>query len=133
MPDSNAQSDGHYSWLREALQNGTVLTASRRLARELRASFNEQQLSSGALAWETPRIAFWHDWAHDVLVQSPSGNRQRLLSDAAIQVVWEQSLAQVFRDNHTGLGALSRQASTTWRKLNGLACACRGNTEQRRK
>ena len=52
-----------YQWLANALADGgVVVTASRRLSRELRKAHGEFQLASGRKAWSTPDIQFINDW-----------------------------------------------------------------------
>ena len=57
MPEA-AQTRRRYTWLSSALdsEGAIVLTASRRLARELRNAHSEQQLAAGNTAWPTPAI-----------------------------------------------------------------------------
>ena len=52
-----------YSWLKDAItRDAVIITASRRLARELQAAWAGQQLQAGVLSWATPSIFFWNDW-----------------------------------------------------------------------
>ena len=52
-----------YQWLDAALADGgIVVTANRRLQRELKRVHSERQLAAGLKAWPTPEIHFVADW-----------------------------------------------------------------------
>lgn len=73
-------------------QGGTVITATRRLARTLRQEFNTFQQTKGLSAWESPRILTWSDWMADLWQQLlyKSENPQTLLSSWQEQILWER-------------------------------------------
>ena len=52
-----------YAWLQDAIdKDAEIVTASRRLARELSSSFSQSQVTAGKSAWLTPSISAWPDW-----------------------------------------------------------------------
>ncbi len=105
-----------YSWLQEAVSDQReIVTASRRLARELRDSYNQQQFAAGHQAWLTPTIFSWHDWLSSQLdrVRQPDG-LPRILDPASSALVWERCLRQLCPDGLPGIGGLVRQAIQSW-------------------
>ncbi len=118
MPETRGQRGERYAWLGEALSgDGAVLTASRRLARELHASFAEQQRAAGVSAWATPAIAFWRDWARELLVQTAGTGSARPISANASFVLWEACLRRHIDGGVFGVNSLTRQAVSAWQRL----------------
>ena len=118
MPETGGRQHRRYHWLAGTLEDGgVVLTASRRLARELRAAFNKDCAARGVGAWESPRIFFWHDWARGLIIDSASADSPALLSKSASTVLWERCLRKHMDENLLGLGSLTRQAMTAWNRL----------------
>ena len=118
MPDTPGQPPERYAWLADALGgNGIILTASRRLARELGAAFNEWQIGRGVDVWVTPRIRYWHDWARDLLLDAAPSDGGRILNPSASLVLWERCLRRQVEGQVAGFGALARQAAAAWQRL----------------
>ena len=73
-----------YPWLNDAIErDAVIITASRRLARELQAAYAAEQLAAGVLSWVTPSIHFWNDWCRlqlDVASDPINNIRVRSLS-----------------------------------------------------
>ncbi|MGI9206214.1 MAG: PD-(D/E)XK nuclease family protein [Woeseiaceae bacterium] len=105
-----------YSWLQEAVaEQGEVVTASRRLARELRDAYNRQQVTAGRRSWLTPTILSWHDWLSCQLerVRQPA-ELPRIIDPASSALVWERCLREHCPDGLPGFGSLVRQAIQSW-------------------
>ena len=108
-----------YDWLAAALQdNGTVITANRRLARVLQEEFAGQQLAAGALAWRSPAILSFTDWL-DVMLDMASEQQQlpTRLNQHHSTLLWERCLRVELPDGATGIGNLVRLARDTWQTL----------------
>src|ERR1700678_4634091 len=104
-----------------ALESGaTVITASRRLARELAGQFHSMQADRGRAVWTRPDVLplealldrMWGDW----LSRYADENGPVLLNAAQAQMLWEQ----VIRDSPHGASLLqiretARQAMESWR------------------
>jgi probable DNA repair protein len=118
MPETGGRRHQRYNWLAGALEDGgIVLTASRRLARELRAAFNEAAAASGLGAWKTPGIFYWHDWARRVAMENANADSPVLLDRNASAVLWERCLRKQLDEDLLGLGGLTRQAMSAWSRL----------------
>ena len=118
MPEARGQRGDRYTWLIEALSDGgAVLTASRRLARELHADFAARQLAAGEAAWATPAIAFWRDWARELLLQTAETGSVRLIGANASLVLWESCLRRHLDGDVFGINSLTRQAASARQRL----------------
>ncbi len=100
-----------YSWLQEAIaEKAEVVTASRRLARELRAAYDGQQIASGHKAWLTPAIRTWHDWLgrQAASVENPTSIPNRL---DAFSSAWllERCLRRQLADGLPGVGGIANR------------------------
>ncbi len=128
-----------YSWLQEAVsENREVVTASRRLARELRNAHDRAQQAAGYQSWLTPAIFSWHDWLSRQLdrVQQPAG-LPRIIDAASSTLIWERCLQRQVPDGLPGFGGLVRQAAQSWLRvqewnipLAELSEAARGQDER---
>ena len=108
-----------YSWLGDAtsVDNGAVITASRRLARELREAHNEHQIAAGRLSWATPQILFLGDWLDSLVDSAPISQQKIRLSSNASNVLWEQQLKKRGAAELPGLSGVVRQCVKTWQRL----------------
>ncbi|MEM9209508.1 MAG: hypothetical protein AAGA61_09690, partial [Pseudomonadota bacterium] len=115
MPESAQMR--RYRWLSSALEkeNAVVLTASRRLARELRISHSKRQLEAGKTVWPTPAIDFVGDWATRQLETVATPGVGRVLSSSATALLWERIVSRHADDSLLGSTALARLAASTWR------------------
>lgn len=108
-----------YSWLSAiALDQAEVVTATNRLARELRSAYERQQLALGRQAWRTPRILPWSTWLRTIPQRAtlPAG-LPLCLEPAASVVVWERLLKDAANDRLLNAGGLARQMLQTWQRL----------------
>ena len=108
-----------YDWLPDALDdNGTVVTANRRLARELGESFSATQLKSGKKAWRSPAIFAWQDWltslSNSALNQKDLPGR---INAHQSQLLWERCLRAEIKDSETSISSLVRMSRDTWQRL----------------
>lgn len=108
-----------YDWLTDAIAGGAeVVTASRRLARELQTVYERRQLSSGARAWLTPAITFWGDWLErQFAAAAMSQPLPLLLSHNASALLWEQCLRRHVDDELLNFASLVMQAQSSWLRL----------------
>jgi len=108
-----------YDWLGTATDGSSlVLTANRRLARTLRTVHAEQQLTAGQLAWQTPDIVAWQDWARLVVERySDPGLSRIVISPYHSKMLWEKCLRREVSDPLLNFGALARVARDTYQRL----------------
>ena len=108
-----------YDWLNGALDDSTcVVTANRRLARELQNSWSALKVAEGAAAWRTPEIKPWSLWLTSVLASAvrQDGVPTRINAHQS-QVLWERCLRKELGDDVTGIATLARLARDTWQRL----------------
>ncbi len=95
--------------LKRYLDGGAALvTASKRLTRELRQQYNQSQLDAGLSAWESPTILPFDAWIAEIRHQltehaSTDSNRNEnfplVLNDLQSRSVWSQVIRKDIRDN----------------------------------
>lgn len=128
-----------YVWLNDALSNGgEVVTASRRLARELRQVYDADQLQRGCEAWLTPPIWSWSEWLSRQLAMASEPLKIPVLLDAhSADLLWEKCLAQHIAADLPGFTSLARQTFDSWQRLEEwrvsvaeLTAAARSQDEQ---
>ncbi len=116
----NKGSGQRYPWLPDAVAgHAEVVTASRRLARELRGVYDDLQLATGKQSWHTPAIFFWGDWLGRKIesVADPASLPVRIDSFSA-SIVWERCLRAHMPDELLGFSGIVRQARQAWQHLN---------------
>lgn len=108
-----------YPWLADALSRGdTVITANRRLARELGRAYDEQQLAAGKKAWPTPDILVAGAWIRalyegsDENVSAPLGINAQMSG-----VLWERCVREQLNESLPGFAGLARQCRKSWERL----------------
>lgn len=108
-----------YAWLSDSLAHGnTVLTASRRLARELRQAYDAGQLAAANRSWLTPDIHYVNDWLAKLLQGGSGVALSPLRIDAQTStVLWERCVAKCMDDGLPGFPALVRQCRQAWTRL----------------
>ena len=109
-----------YRWLEQALADdaATVITANRRLARELNTVFAERRLQAGERAWRRPAIYSWQEWLA-VLVEAgrPDATIPLRINAQQSRVIWEQCLRADINDPLINFGSLARLCRDTWNQL----------------
>jgi len=108
-----------YAWLRDNVTEDTVvITASRRLARELTVAYNELQIASGKKAWPTPAIHFLQDWiSRQLVVTADPAAVPRLLDPFSSSILWERCLKRRMPDGLLSMAGIVRQAGQTWQRI----------------
>jgi ATP-dependent helicase/nuclease subunit B len=108
-----------YQWLADALaEGGIVVTASRRLARELINVHGEMQVASGRQAWPTPGIQFVNDWLAQLLESTPADESIPLRIDShASTVLWEHCVKKNSREHLPATSGIVRQCKQAWIRL----------------
>ena len=108
-----------YDWLHSANDDETeIVTATNRLARDLRAEYNRDQVARGRLAWRTPRVLAWSSWLKVLLERSSQPALLPLrLEPAASAVLWEQMLRNQAGERLLNSAGLVRQMQHTWQRL----------------
>ena len=108
--------DERYAWSTPLLSAGAVIiTASRRLTRDLRIVHAERQVAAGLTAWQTPDIYYLPDWLGSQLSDAPEPAPRKLDSLGA-QLLWELVLSQRLPDGLLGTAGVVRQALDAWRR-----------------
>jgi probable DNA repair protein len=108
-----------HSWLPDAVTGGAeIVTANKRLARELRCAFDEQQLARGLWSWHTPRILPWTAWLNAVLDRCDAASSIPLrIPPHAAALIWERLLKEHAEERLLNPDSLVRQAQHTWQRL----------------
>ena len=116
--DGSRASESGYGWLEEEITPGTeIVTASRRLARELAAAYGDQQVGAGKSAWLTPPIHFWQEWLSSLLAAAPDpAALPRRLDAVPAAVLWERCLKNRMPDGLLSVGGVVRQAGQVWQR-----------------
>lgn len=108
-----------YPWLPAATENSTVIvTASRRLARDLHHEHTRQQIENGNETWRTAPIHFRGDWLNQ-LIESADLRRPwpvRIDQNASV-ILWERCLARHTPDPLLSLANAVRLCRQTWQRL----------------
>jgi len=79
----------------EALHAGaTLITAGRRLARDLHRRYGERQLARGAKVWPSPLIIAWSDWIARHWQALSSKDARSLLDDTQALRLWESVIQE---------------------------------------
>lgn len=98
---------------------GTVITATHRLARQIRSRHDQARAASGARAWPSPDVLPLDAWlrrtweALTLRRDSPPG-RLRLLSDDETRLVWRRVLASD-RQDHVDTSVILPLVAAGWR------------------
>lgn len=119
MPESTRERR-RYQWLEPALASdgAIILTASRRLARELRDAYNRAQVDAGKSAWPTPPISFARDWVKQQFDHLETADNRQALQGSAAALIWERCVRRHAGETVLGVTALARLAASTWRVVN---------------
>lgn len=112
-----------HAWLDDAFEQGaTVVTASRRLARELRSAYAAGKIRSGVQSWETPPVLALNDWCRRLLESADGAHAlPDVLGDHLSAVLWERCLRKHAPDGMPAFHGFLRQARDAWRKLQDWA------------
>ncbi len=83
-------------------EGGTVVTATRRLARELRGQYDHDMVESGRKAWESADILTWDAWIGRCQELQPdtAGEGLTALNDAQLQLVWQEIVQDDLARHH---------------------------------
>jgi len=108
-----------YLWLKDAIdRDAVVITASRRLARELQAAYAAQQLAAGVRSWVTPSISFWNDWCKRQLEAVADPLPLPIpVDDFSSSILWERCLRKHAPEDLPALSGVIRQARDAWQRL----------------
>ena len=107
-----------YGWLPDVCDDSSqVVTASRRLARQLTSAYNARQIAQGKSAWLTPVIVAWPDWLSRLSASAMPGSIPARLNTHQGRVLWEQVLDEVIHDPLVNIPGLSRHARDAWKGL----------------
>ena len=115
----NSTPNPMYQWLKDAITgDAVIITASRRLARELQAAYAGQQLEAGVLSWITPPIFFWNDWCRRQLEAAADPLQLPLTIDNfSSSILWERCLEKHLPGGLPALSGVIRQAREAWQRL----------------
>lgn len=108
-----------YPWLAQCIEAGTtIVTASRRLALELRRTYDVQQVQSGLETWRTPEIYAWSDWLNYLVDESsPRQARPTRIDSNSSAILWERCLAKHGGNPVLSFASVVRQARQSWQRL----------------
>jgi ATP-dependent helicase/nuclease subunit B len=108
-----------YSWLKQAVRpNAVVITASRRLARQLQSEYADIERLAGRLAWPTPGIFSFEDWCKKQLETSVDpASTPTIIDRFSSAILWERDVREQVPDELLSLSGMVRQVRETWRKV----------------
>jgi len=108
-----------YEWLAGALEEeGIVVTANRRLARELLQEHGEFQVAAGIKAWPTPDIRFVTDWLGELVEGCPLDEQGPIRIDSQNStVLWERCVEDSLPEPLPGSSGIARQCKQSWLRL----------------
>ena len=115
MPERAVQQPA-LDWLGEDPVHRTLLTANRRLARELRNEYDQSMLRAGHVAWQTPSLQSWSSWVSQ-LCQASEVTAGATLAPAAARVVWRQVAERHAAPNVLSVEGLARLGQEAWQLL----------------
>jgi len=109
-----------YGWLHDAIAGGAeVVTASRRLARELQLAYDRLHQARGTRAWCTAPVLSWNDWLAARLDAAEFSRQLPLrINHNASALLWERCLRERIDDGLSNFASLVRQAQDSWQRLN---------------
>ena len=109
-----------YGWLHDAIAGGAeVVTASRRLARELQLANDRLHQARGTRAWCTAPVLSWNDWLAARLDAAEFSRQLPLrINHNASALLWERCLRERIDDGLSNFASLVRQAQDSWQRLN---------------
>jgi len=123
-----------YSWLKDAIaRDAVIVTASRRLARNLQSWYAGQQLATGQVSWATPSIMVWSDWCNRQL--ATAGNPAELpvpVGGFSSAILWERCIRKISPDDVPAVSGIVRQARDSWQRLNDWQVPLAALTESAR-
>lgn len=116
---SESGADTRYPWLEEQVAAGaTIVTASRRLSRDLIETFSARRIAAGQAAWQTPQILYWPDWLSRIFVSAEDPSQApRRLDPLSVSVLWERCLKGRVNEAVLNLGGVVRQSVQAWQRL----------------
>ena len=108
-----------YQWLAAALADGgIVVTANRRLQRELKRVHSDGQLAAGKTAWPTPEIHFVTDWLGLLFDKGRFDDSRPLrINSQSASVIWERCVERTLQESLPGLPGVVRQCKLAWIRL----------------
>jgi probable DNA repair protein len=108
-----------YPWLKDAIKrNAVVITASRRLARDLQSAYAAQQTEAGVQTWVTPAISFWTDWCRLKLEACADPRPLPLpVDDFSSAILWQRCLRGNAPDGLPAMRGVERQARDAWQRI----------------
>jgi probable DNA repair protein len=111
--------NSRYEWLERALvNNGVVVTANRRLSRELHRVHGELQIVAGRKAWPTPKIQFVTDWVAQLVESGSAVTSQPVRIGAqASSILWERCVRDALKEQLPGISGIARQYKQAWSRL----------------
>ncbi len=108
MPEHKVQQRA-LAWLAEDPDQRALLTANRRLARQLRREFDASMLEAGQVAWRTPPVQSWSSWVAQIY-QTDVRADGALLAPAAARLLWRQIAARHADPGMLSIDGLARLA-----------------------
>ena len=107
-----------YAWLEsEISKNKIILTASKRLARDLKNQYIKLQLKKNKNAWDSPKIYFWREWLRLIVSNNSEYHNGVLLDKNTSLAVWQRCLKQTVDDPLINLQNLALNFSETLRQI----------------
>lgn len=108
-----------YPWLEDAIRrDATVISANRRLARELRSAYAARRIEAGKLSWLTPSIHSLDDWCREQLEACAAAKfPQTTIDDFSSSILWDRCLRAHAPEGMPGFRGFLRLARDAWQKI----------------
>lgn len=105
--------DPYDSILKELESGSTVVTATRRLSRELQIRYSNMMATSDSRVWDSPDVLPWHAWLRrlwDEQILAHRGPVPTLLSDTQARAWWEDAVQSSVLMQSSGAAKTAYQA-----------------------
>lgn len=128
-----------YPWLEDAIEReATVITASRRLARDLASAYATQKIAAGDLSWLTPPVLALGDWCRRQFdAHAEPDSLPTLIDDFSSSILWDRCLRKHAPEELPAFRGFLKHARDAWQRvsewnvpLHALTASARSPDEQ---
>jgi probable DNA repair protein len=108
-----------YPWLEDAIERDvTVITASRRLARELASAYAAQKVAAGVRSWVTPSIHALGDWCRQQFdAHTKPDSLPTPIDDFSSSILWDRCLRAHAPEELPAFRGFLKHARDAWQLI----------------
>lgn len=108
-----------YSWLEDAIRrDATIVTANRRLARELRLAHARHRMDAGEMAWLTPSIHSLSGWCRQLIDRHAEPDALPTpIDEFSAVILWDRCLKTHAPDELPAFRGFLNKARDAWQRL----------------